>query len=69
MGELELVAAIEARLRSRGGRVLRGPGDDAAVVLTGAAQAVSIDTVVQDTHFRLSTHSHADVGHLALASA
>jgi len=68
--ELELIAAIEQALRKRGGRVVRGPGDDAAVVRAGGGVAVtSIDTVVEGVHFDLSTHSPADVGHKALASA
>lgn len=29
----------------------------------------SLDTLVEGTHFRLATHSHADVGHKALAAA
>jgi len=70
MGELELIAAIERALTERGGRVLRGPGDDAAVVRAGGAVAVtSIDAMVEGVHFRLSTHSPADVGHKALAAA
>jgi thiamine-monophosphate kinase len=68
--ELELIAAIERALRERGGRVLRGPGDDAAVVEAGGGVAVtSIDAMVEGVHFELSTHSPADVGHKALASA
>jgi thiamine-monophosphate kinase len=70
MSELSLIAAIERALAERGGRVLRGPGDDAAVVRAAGAVAVtSIDTMVEGVHFRLSTHSPADVGHKALAAA
>ena len=70
MGELSLIASIERALGSRGGRLLRGPGDDAAVVRAGGAVAVtSIDAMVEDVHFKLSTHSPADVGHKALAAA
>ena len=70
MAELELIAAIERALRARGGRVVRGPGDDAAVVVVGGGVAVtSIDSMVEDVHFKLSTHSPADVGHKALATA
>ncbi len=68
--ELELIAAIERALREHGGRVLHGPGDDAAVVQAGGGVAVtSIDAVVEGVHFELTTHSPADVGHKALASA
>src|SRR5919197_4733068 len=70
MGELSLIAAIERALSTRGGRVLRGPGDDAAVVSAGGAVAVtSIDAMVEGVHFRLATHSPGDVGHKALAAA
>lgn len=70
MGELSLIAAIERALSARGGRVLRGPGDDAAVVRADGAVAVtSIDAMVEGIHFRLDTHSPADVGHKALAAA
>jgi thiamine-monophosphate kinase len=70
MSELSLIAAIERALAERGGRVLRGPGDDAAVVKAAGAVAVtSIDAMVEGVHFKLSTHSPADVGHKALAAA
>jgi thiamine-monophosphate kinase len=70
MGELSLIASIERALTQRGGRVLRGPGDDAAVVRADGAVAVtSIDAMVENIHFRLDTHSPADVGHKALAAA
>jgi thiamine-monophosphate kinase len=69
VSELELIARIEAMLGRRGDRVLAGPGDDAAVVRARAVAVTSIDTVVEGVHFRMSTHSPADVGHTALATA
>ncbi|HEX6458602.1 MAG TPA: thiamine-phosphate kinase [Thermoleophilaceae bacterium] len=70
MGELSLIAAVERALSMRGERVLRGPGDDAAVVRAGGAVAVtSVDAMVEGVHFKLDTHSPADVGHKALAAA
>ena len=48
---------------------MRWTGDDAAVVRAAALAVTSIDTVVEGTHFRLSTHSAADVGWKALAGA
>ncbi|HXD56385.1 MAG TPA: thiamine-phosphate kinase [Thermoleophilaceae bacterium] len=70
MAELELIAAIERMLRVRGDALVRGPGDDAAVVRAAGAVAVtSIDAMVEDVHFKLSTHSPGDVGHRALAAA
>ncbi len=50
---------------------MRGPGDDAAVVRARPFAVVSVDTMVEGTHFRLGPgrESTADVGHRALASA
>jgi len=69
VGELELVAAIEARLGSRGARVLRGPGDDAAVVRARGVAVTSTDLAADGVHFEMATHGPADVGHKALAAA
>jgi thiamine-monophosphate kinase len=69
MAERTLVAAIQAAFGSLPGRVLTGPGDDAAVVRADGVAATSIDTVVDGVHFELATHSPADVGHKALATA
>src|SRR3954452_18991152 len=69
MGELDLIRAFVAGLGERGGRVLRGPGDDASVVKADGVQAVTTDTVVDGVHFRLTTHTPADVGWKAMASA
>src|SRR3954449_13579054 len=69
MGELDLIRAFVAGLGERGGRVLRGPGDDAGVVKADGVQAVTTDTVVDGVHFKLATHSPADVGWKAMATA
>lgn len=70
MGELELIAAIEDALsESAAGRLVHGPGDDAAVVAAEPIAVTSVDTIVEGVHFALTTHSHADVGHKALAAA
>ena len=68
-GELELIEAIRAALGPQPARVLTGPGDDAAVVRADAVAVTSIDTVVDGVHFSLATHSAADVGWKALATA
>jgi thiamine-monophosphate kinase len=47
---------------------VRWSGDDAAVVRARPLAVTSIDTVVEGTHFRLDTHSPADVGWKALAT-
>ena len=68
--ELELIELIRSSLSDRsGGRVLRWTGDDGAVVRARALAVTSIDTVVEGVHFSLSTHSPADVGWKALATA
>ena len=57
-------------LESRGSRVARWIGDDAAVVeVGGGAAVVSTDTMVEGVHFRLDWISAADAGHRALAGA
>ena len=48
---------------------MRWTGDDAAVVRARPLAVTSIDTVVEGIHFRLDTHSPADVGWKALAAA
>lgn len=67
--ELELIAAVQAALGPPPPRVLTGPGDDAAVVRADVVAVTSIDTLVDGVHFDLATHSPADVGHKALATA
>ena len=70
MRELDLIAAIEAALATEGRpRVLRGPGDDAAVVAADPIAVTSVDAMVEGVHFNLETHSHADAGHRAMAAA
>lgn len=67
--ERELIEAIERMIGRQGGRLVRGPGDDAAVVAAGEFAVTSVDVVVEGVHFDLTTHSHEDVGHKALAAA
>lgn len=69
MRELDLIASFRELLGPSGDRVLRGPGDDAAVVRTRPVAATSIDAVTEGTHFSRQTHSPSDVGHKALATA
>ena len=69
MGELELIRTFQRILGERGGRMELGSGDDAAVVRASDRAVVSTDAVVEGVHFALSTHSYADVGHKALATA
>ena len=69
MGELELIDAIRSVLGAPGERVVRWVGDDAAVVRARPLAVTSIDTLAEGVHFRLDTHSSADVGHKALGAA
>ena len=69
MRELELIEAIRAALTDRGPRTVVWSGDDAAVVRARPLAVTSVDTVVDGVHFSLATHSPADVGWKALATA
>jgi thiamine-monophosphate kinase len=71
-GEFALIAGLRERLGAAGqgdGRVLRGSGDDAAVVRAGAYAVTSIDTMVDGVHFRLGQATPRDIGWRALAGA
>jgi thiamine-monophosphate kinase len=74
VSELDLIERIESLLeppgaRVRGGRVIRGLGDDAAVVRGGGYAVTSIDTMVDGVHFRTELLSPEQIGHRALAGA
>ena len=69
MGELDLITSFQELLAPRGEQLIRGPGDDASVVRARGFAVMSIDAVSDGTHFSLDTHSPADVGHKALATA
>lgn len=71
MTETQVVAQIR-RLAAAGPlnkEVIRGIGDDCAVVRPGAKEDLvfTTDFVLQDRHFKLETHKAADIGHKALA--
>jgi thiamine-monophosphate kinase len=69
VGERRLIEAIQQAIEDRSGRLLRWSGDDAAVVRARPLAVTSIDTVVDGVHFSLATHTPADVGWKALATA
>jgi thiamine-monophosphate kinase len=69
VGELDLIRAIESAISNRSERVVRWTGDDAAVVRARPVAVTSIDTMAAGVHFELETHSAADVGWKALATA
>jgi thiamine-monophosphate kinase len=69
MNELELIERLERLLETDAGRVVRGLGDDAAVVRGGGYAVTSIDTMVDGVHFRTGECSPEEIGHRALAGA
>jgi thiamine-monophosphate kinase len=69
VAERQLIEAIQAAIADRSGRLVRWSGDDAAVVRARPLAVTSIDTVVDGVHFSLATHTPADVGWKALATA
>jgi thiamine-monophosphate kinase len=50
-------------------RVVRGIGDDAAVVRAGRYAVTSVDAMVDGVHFRTGQLSPSEIGHRALAGA
>jgi thiamine-monophosphate kinase len=69
VAERRLIEAIQGAIADRSGRLVRWSGDDAAVVRARPLAVTSIDAVVDGVHFSLSTHTPADVGWKALATA
>jgi thiamine-monophosphate kinase len=77
MRELELITRMERVLRADAGagggvggsRVVRGLGDDAAVVRASGYAVTSLDTLVDGVHFRSSELAPEEIGHRALGSA
>ena len=70
-GEFDLIDAFTRVLGDgrAASRVVRGSGDDAAVVRARPFAVTSVDTMVDGVHFRLEQVSAADAGHRALAGA
>jgi thiamine-monophosphate kinase len=69
MQEGELIERLEQVLQPSGPRVIRGLGDDAAVVRAGRYAVTSIDTMVDGVHFRRGQLAPEEIGHRALAAA
>jgi thiamine-monophosphate kinase len=73
--ERSLIDSIAAELAGgqarAAGRIVRGIGDDAAVVRSRPLCVTSVDAMVQEVHFRLEEGwaTPAEVGHRALAAA
>jgi thiamine-monophosphate kinase len=75
MGEFDLIARLVELVEDagaapeRGGRIVIGSGDDAAVTDPPGVTATSVDALVDGVHFRRETASLESVGHKALAAA
>ena len=71
MRETEIVQRIRALAEAghRDQSIIKGIGDDCAVVRprSGDDLVFTSDFVLEDRHFRLQTHSAAEIGHQALA--
>jgi len=70
-GERSLIAAFEALMSPRGGRIVRWVGDDCAVVRARPFAVTSVDAMVDGVHFRREHPgvTLGDIGHRALAAA
>jgi thiamine-monophosphate kinase len=67
--ELELIAELRSLLAGGDPRVVRGVGDDAAVVRGRGYAVTSADMMVEGVHFRRGELSDEEIGHRALAGA
>jgi thiamine-monophosphate kinase len=67
--ESELIEQLESLFGAPSARVLRGIGDDAAVVRGAGYAVVSADAMVDGVHFRTGQLSAEEIGHRALAGA
>jgi thiamine-monophosphate kinase len=67
--ELELIAELRSLLANTDPRVVRGLGDDAAVVHGRGYAVTSVDTMVEGVHFRSGQLLPQEIGHRALAGA
>lgn len=55
IGEDGLIDALSRRLPASDANVILGIGDDAAILAPGAADVVTVDLLVENTHFDLDT--------------
>lgn len=69
MRELELIAELRSLLSGTNARLVRGLGDDAAVVRGRAYAVTSVDTMVDGVHFRSADLRPHEIGRRALAGA
>jgi thiamine-monophosphate kinase len=69
MRESELIEALQTVFRAGSPRVVRGMGDDAAVVRGGGYAVTSMDMMVDGVHFRVGQLTMGEIGHRAIAAA
>ncbi len=69
MREQDLIAALEEVFKHGSPRVIRGMGDDAAVVRGGGYAVTSIDMMVDGVHFRVGQLTMDEIGHRGMAGA
>lgn len=69
MREFELIDQLESMLATDNPGVVRGVGDDAAVVRAAEYAVTSIDAMVDGTHFNREQLRPEEIGHRALAAA
>lgn len=69
MRESELIRALAGVFEPPSPRVVRGPGDDAAVVRAGGYAVTSADMMVDAVHFRVGQLTMGEIGHRAMAAA
>ena len=69
MRELELIRELESVFTPAGPRLIRGLGDDAAVVRGLGYAVTSVDAMTDGVHFRSEQMPAEDIGHRALAAA
>jgi thiamine-monophosphate kinase len=67
--ELELIAELRSLLGGGDPRVVRGAGDDAAVVRARSYAVTSVDMMVEGVHFRSGELTPGEIGHRVLAGA
>ena len=67
--ELELIEALDQVLTLEDPRVIHWIGDDAAVIRARGYAVTSIDTMVEDVHFRRVQLTWCEIGHRAVAGA
>jgi len=70
IGEFELIRSLRRRFGQTGRSVLRGIGDDAAIIRlpTNHLLLVSTDLLAEDVHFDLATATFEDIGYKAAAA-